>query len=889
MPRTWGSPTPQPFSSSMQPISDASQTRERAPHAPRRTIRSVLVAVLLALAALAMGTRAHASGSDSGSTSGPMGVPAAASMGKAAAGDEEEGRVIVLGFDGADWRTTERMMDEGALPNLAKLRDAGTAGPLVSTDPAESAAGWAAINTGANPAKNGVPSFIERKITGDRVTPDFAHVGKVTVRTEDLIGSGAKGGLAGLASRLNPWILAGVAGVLAFLVFRFLLRASGILAALIAIALGGAALFATRSAGSVLPEEIPDVLANEVQLDGFWVEAARAGHPAVALQAPMAFGRPGAEGARTLYGLGVPDVRASINGDWFIYTTDTVENARAPRGSSLPGSQTGTLFRVDFEEPKGGGTKAIETFLYGPLNFVKLDRAKARHAEISAITNDTRKFNELSFQVSQALNNERVKLEKVLREMAAPLDGRSGGAKEYLHRVSAPMSVTPAAGGAFDVEIDGTSQTLKAGEWSEFYTITFELGPLMKVHAITRACIMEDDPFFRLYIDTLQFDPKQPAFWQPTSSPIEFSTELSNLIESRFETLGWGCMTNQVKDKFVDSKMFLQDVEFTMKYRRRLMQKMLEDKDWRILYSVFSATDRVQHMMYRYADPEHPIYNAEEAATTTEYFEEEVAYKDAIAATYKQMDAIVGDAMAALGPDDTLILCADHGFTSFRRQVNVNNWLEAEGYLVLRSDLQDARQGSQLGAIDWSKTRAYGIGLGMIYLNLEGREPGGIVRLEDAPALMAEICERFLAARDNGTPIGTSAKVMKDVYVGTAEWGSVDFHCSDIMLGFAEFYRASWSSVDGSIDLVENVIESGGGAPERVEVVADSMASDNTKSWSGDHASNDPGLVTGIFFCNRKVTSEDGQFSVFDIAPTVLERVGAPRPAHFDRKPLQFQ
>ena len=43
--------------------------------------------------------------------------------------------MLVLGFDGADWRTTERMMDSGELPNMAGCVDGGR-GTLVSTDPA---------------------------------------------------------------------------------------------------------------------------------------------------------------------------------------------------------------------------------------------------------------------------------------------------------------------------------------------------------------------------------------------------------------------------------------------------------------------------------------------------------------------------------------------------------------------------------------------------------------------------------------------------------------------------------------------------------------------------------------------------------------------------------
>ena len=76
---------------------------------------------------------------------------------------QADGRVIVLGFDGADARTTQAMMDAGRLPNLKRLADQGSFAPLRSTNPAESAAGWAALNTGTNPLVNGVPSFIKRQ------------------------------------------------------------------------------------------------------------------------------------------------------------------------------------------------------------------------------------------------------------------------------------------------------------------------------------------------------------------------------------------------------------------------------------------------------------------------------------------------------------------------------------------------------------------------------------------------------------------------------------------------------------------------------------------------------------------------------------------------------
>ena len=323
------------------------------------------VASILTTLALLLGTALSAAAQPSNQPSEPAKaqneVPAETSA-EVPSSAPSAGRVVVLGFDGADWRTTERMMNAGDLPNLAKLREQGTAGPLVSTDPAESAAGWAAINTGANPVKNGVPSFIERDIAGTAVFPNFAHVKTVTAATDDLVEArggalSSGGGLLSAARDLNPMVLGGGVFVVAFLVFSFILRAHALLALLIGVALAAAAVFATRSASAVLPDEIPGVFENEVQLDGFWVEAARAGQTSVALQAPMAFARPGAEGARTMYGLGVPDVRSSVNGDWFIYTNDSVETGAHPRAKGAAAPTRARCTGSTSRSPQAAGTR----------------------------------------------------------------------------------------------------------------------------------------------------------------------------------------------------------------------------------------------------------------------------------------------------------------------------------------------------------------------------------------------------------------------------------------------------------------------------------------------------------------------------------------------------
>src|SRR4051812_38819788 len=106
---------------------------------------------------------------------------------RSAAAEAPRGRVIVLGFDGADARTTEEMMARGELPHLARLRDSGTFAPLGTTMPAESPVSWASLNSGQNPAKTGVPGFVRRELgPGGHPQPNIGFYEQVTRKTGDL-------------------------------------------------------------------------------------------------------------------------------------------------------------------------------------------------------------------------------------------------------------------------------------------------------------------------------------------------------------------------------------------------------------------------------------------------------------------------------------------------------------------------------------------------------------------------------------------------------------------------------------------------------------------------------------------------------------------------------
>ncbi len=69
-------------------------------------------------------------------------------------------RVLVIGIDGATFDLIRPWVEEGKLPNLARLMDEGVHGPLESTLPPVTSPAWPTFATGKNPGKHGVFDFI---------------------------------------------------------------------------------------------------------------------------------------------------------------------------------------------------------------------------------------------------------------------------------------------------------------------------------------------------------------------------------------------------------------------------------------------------------------------------------------------------------------------------------------------------------------------------------------------------------------------------------------------------------------------------------------------------------------------------------------------------------
>jgi predicted AlkP superfamily phosphohydrolase/phosphomutase len=163
--------------------------------------------------------------------------------------------------------------------------------------------------------------------------------------------------------------------------------------------------------------------------------------------------------------------------------------------------------------------------------------------------------------------------------------------------------------------------------------------------------------------------------------------------------------------------------------------------------------------------------------------------------------------------------------------------------------------------VDWSRTRAYAVGLVGMFLNIEGREAHGIVKPgEEAAALKVELKEKLDGLQD---AVEREVAINEAFDTDALYRGPYKGNAPDLLIGYNHGYRISWDCASG--------------------VVAGPVFEDNIKAWSGDHIV-DPRLVPGIFLANHPIHREDP--AIIDLAPTALSLFGIPPAAHMEGKTL---
>jgi predicted AlkP superfamily phosphohydrolase/phosphomutase len=432
------------------------------------------------------------------------------------------------------------------------------------------------------------------------------------------------------------------------------------------------------------------------------------------------------------------------------------------------------------------------------------------------------------------------------RRVKTYISGPENSLYTYGQEIRIPFEVQLGKNGTgAQLVLERKKYTLPLREYTPWISLTFRAGLGVKIKGQCRFYLKETTPHLKLYMSPINIDPGKPAL--PISYPFTYGVYLAK-TQGNFATLGLAEDTWALNERVLDEEAFLQQAYLIHAEREQMLFDAIEKTNRGVVVCVFDITDRLQHMFWRYLEADHPANNGKDLEK----------HRYAIRELYQRMDSLVGRVTDTLDKDTVLIVMSDHGCKSFKHGINLNSWLYHNGYLALTGEPSGAEWFKD---VNWSKTKAYAVGLGGIYLNLKGREAKGIVQPgEEEHTVKREIREGLRALYDEqrGTFAIREVYDTREVYKGPY----VD-EAPDLIVGARIGYRVSWTCATGAV--IEDTFE------------------DNTKSWSGDHCIN-PQDVPGIFFCNRKICRDNP--SIMDVGPSVLDLFGVPVPSYCDGKSL---
>lgn len=399
------------------------------------------------------------------------------------------------------------------------------------------------------------------------------------------------------------------------------------------------------------------------------------------------------------------------------------------------------------------------------------------------------------------------------------------------------------------IEVNGKRMILKPGQWSQWTRLDFGMSmpwflPDSTVSGICRFYLQEVAPIFRLYVTPINVDPSDPAV--QISEPNSFIKHVAKKL-GPFYTTGFQEDHAARRNGVFNDEEYLRQANLVLEERLRLLEYAIANYDDGLLFFYFSSSDLQSHMFWWEGDEPHP--SRTEPGEARKWHEQ-------VKKLYEKLDAHIGDLYQRYGSVATIIVMSDHGFANFGWQFNLNAWLRDWNYL------QPAECTSIMRDVDWKRTKAYGLGINGLYLNLKGREPHGIVEPDEVDDLIEEISNRLVeATKFDDRPVVRGVYRSSQVYSGPAT-----ALAPDLIIGYHRGFRASWLSVLGELAAPD---------PATGEMKPEETFSLNTAAWSADHCA-DALEVPGVMWCNKPFRGDNP--SLVDVAPSILAEYGLPTP-----------
>ncbi len=239
-----------------------------------------------------------------------------------------------------------------------------------------------------------------------------------------------------------------------------------------------------------------------------------------------------------------------------------------------------------------------------------------------------------------------------------------------------------------------------------------------------------------------------------------------------------------------DKRWLLDQIHVLTEQRFAVAAHLMGTKPWDFFMVVDMGPDRMHHGFWKYFDPQHRRY------------EPGNPFEGAMRDYYRFLDEQLGRCLDAVPDDAAVFVVSDHGAKRMDGGICLNEWLLREGFLKLKRPPEGV-QTLEKCEIDWAHTRAWGEGgyYGRIFLNVQGREPSGVIPPSEYEAVRDELVAKLEALGDEaGSPIGTRVYRPQDLYetvrgippdlialfgdlhwrsVGSVGWNAVHVHEND--------------------------------------------------------------------------------------------------------------
>jgi predicted AlkP superfamily phosphohydrolase/phosphomutase len=265
---------------------------------------------------------------------------------------------------------------------------------------------------------------------------------------------------------------------------------------------------------------------------------------------------------------------------------------------------------------------------------------------------------------------------------------------------------------------------------------------------------------FRIYLSELGNEGRRIKIYISQTFPEDGYTQPSDLAAELLQVAGPHlsyCGAGPYRRGWCDIQAWFDEMRYKGHWMAKAAGHVVKTRGVDLMYSHFHMLDHVFHYIWGPVDPATDWFDAIESPEYEHWFQE----------AHRIVDETVGIYVDTIGEDATYIVISDHGLIPHVKSVSINNLLAEAGLIHFTLDEHRKPQ------VDWSRTKAYKPTDAVhIYLNMQGRDPEGIVPTEDYDQLQNEVINALLDLKDpeNGNhPVAIALKKRDAALLGL--WG----------------------------------------------------------------------------------------------------------------------